>query len=69
MVASFLVFVVTEFSPGNVARKTLGAFALQEQVDLLYQKLHLNDPLLVRYGRWLGVLLGAAAPTRCRTRR
>ena len=27
VVASFLVFVVTEFSPGNVARKTLGAFA------------------------------------------
>jgi peptide/nickel transport system permease protein len=58
VVASFLVFAVTEFSPGNVARKTLGPFALQEQVDVLTQKLHLNDPLLVRYGRWLGVLLG-----------
>ncbi len=58
IVASFLVFAVTEFSPGNVARKTLGAFALQSQVDLLYQKLHLNDPLLVRYVRWAGVLLG-----------
>jgi peptide/nickel transport system permease protein len=61
IVASFLVFVVTEFSPGNVARKTLGAFALQEQVDLLYQKLHLNDPLLVRYARWVGVLTGLEA--------
>ncbi len=61
LLASFLVFVVTEFSPGNVARKTLGAFALQEQVDLLYQRLHLNDPLLVRYGRWLGVLTGVIA--------
>jgi peptide/nickel transport system permease protein len=58
LVASFLVFLVTEFSPGNVARKTLGAFALQEQVDLLYAKLHLGDPLLVRYARWLGVLTG-----------
>jgi peptide/nickel transport system permease protein len=58
LVASFLVFMVTEFSPGNVARKTLGPYALQEQVDLLYQRLHLNDPLLVRYGRWLGVLVG-----------
>ncbi|HTW27722.1 MAG TPA: ABC transporter permease [Acetobacteraceae bacterium] len=58
LVASFLVFAVTEFSPGNVARKTLGAFALQSQVDILYQKLHLNDPLLVRYVRWLGVLTG-----------
>ncbi len=61
IVASFLVFVVCEFSPGNVARKTLGAFALQEQVDLLYKKLHLNDPLLVRYVRWVGVLTGLQA--------
>jgi peptide/nickel transport system permease protein len=55
------VFVVTEFSPGNVARKTLGAFELQSQVDLLYEKLHLNDPLMVRYVRWLGVLTGVVA--------
>jgi peptide/nickel transport system permease protein len=61
LVASFLVFVVTEFSPGNVARKTLGAFALQSQVDLLYEKLHLNDPLMLRYVRWLGVLTGVVA--------
>ncbi len=61
LVASFLVFLVTEFSPGNVARKTLGAFALQEQVDLLYEKLHLNDPLMVRYVRWAGVLTGLQA--------
>lgn len=61
LVASFLVFLVTEFSPGNVARKTLGAFALQEQVDLLYAKLHLNDPLMVRYVRWMGVLTGVQA--------
>src|SRR5215472_2623889 len=61
LVASFLVFVVTEFSPGNVARKTLGPYASEESVDLLYQRLHLNDPLLVRYGRWIGVLTGILA--------
>ncbi len=61
VVASFLVFAVTEFSPGNVARKTLGPYAAQESVDLLYQRLHLNDPLLVRYGRWIGVLTGVLA--------
>jgi peptide/nickel transport system permease protein len=33
LAASFLVFAVTEFSPGDVARKTLGPYALQEQVD------------------------------------
>ncbi|WP_017997321.1 hypothetical protein [Rhizobium leguminosarum] len=57
--ASFLVFAVCEFTPGSVARKSLGPFATQQQVDLLSQKLKANDPLLVRYGRWLGVLVGA----------
>jgi peptide/nickel transport system permease protein len=61
VLASFVVFMVTEFSPGNVARKTLGPFALQEQVDILYAKLHLNDPLLARYVRWVGVLTGLEA--------
>jgi peptide/nickel transport system permease protein len=61
LVASFLVFTVCEFSPGSVARKTLGPYALQSQVDILYAKLGLNDPLPVRYGRWLGVLLGVRA--------
>lgn len=56
--ASFLLFAVTEFSPGNVASKILGPYAVQSQVDLLYDKLGLGDPLLVRYGRWLGALLG-----------
>lgn len=57
--ASFLVFAVCEFTPGSVARKSLGPFATQQQVDLLTEKLKANDPLLVRYGRWLGVLVGA----------
>jgi peptide/nickel transport system permease protein len=56
--ASFLVFAVCEFTPGSVARKSLGPFASQEQVDLLSAKLKANDPLLVRYGRWLSVLIG-----------
>lgn len=56
--ASFLVFAVSEFTPGSVARKSLGPFATQQQVDLLSEKLRANDPLLVRYGRWVGVLLG-----------
>ena len=58
VVASFLVFVVLEFTPGDVARKSLGPFATQHQVDLLYERLSLGDPLLVQYGRWMGVLLG-----------
>lgn len=56
--ASFLVFAICEFTPGSVARKSLGPFATQQQVDILSEKLRANDPLLVRYGRWLGVLIG-----------
>lgn len=58
LAASFLVFAVMEFSPGSVARKSLGEYATQAQVDHLYRRLQLGDPLPVRYGRWLGVLLG-----------
>jgi peptide/nickel transport system permease protein len=56
--ASFLVFAVTQFSPSDVARETLGAYALPEQVELLHEKLQLGDPLVVRYVRWAAVLLG-----------
>lgn len=57
--ATFMVFALCEFTPGSVARKSLGPFATQEQVDILTRKLKADDPLLVRYGRWLGVLVGA----------
>lgn len=60
-IASFLVFVMVEASPGNVARKTLGQFASDEQVQILAERLQLTDPLLLRYGRWLGVLTGLRA--------
>jgi peptide/nickel transport system permease protein len=56
--ASFLVFALCEFTPGSVARKSLGPFATEQQVELLTQKLQADDPLVVRYGRWLAVLLG-----------
>ncbi len=58
VVASFLVFGLMEFSPGNVASKTLGPYASQESKDILFKKLNLDDPLPVRYGRWIGVLTG-----------
>jgi peptide/nickel transport system permease protein len=56
LVVSFLVFALNEFSPGAVARKILGAYATQEQVDLLTQQLGLDRPLLVRYVDYLGTL-------------
>ena len=59
--ASFVVFVLVESSPGTVARKMLGPFATAEQVQLLHESLHLGDPLIQRYFRWLGVLTGVLA--------
>jgi len=61
LVASFLVFTVLEFSPGNVASKTLGPYATQAQTDILYDKMQLGDPLVVRYVRWIAVLTGFMA--------
>ena len=56
LVVSFLVFALNEFSPGDVARKELGEFATQEQVDLLTERLGLNRPLPTRYVEYLGKL-------------
>lgn len=54
LVASFLIFAVSEWTPGDVARKELGQFATQEQVELLTERLGLNRPVLIRYVEWLG---------------
>jgi ABC-type dipeptide/oligopeptide/nickel transport system permease component len=53
---SLLVFTLNEFSPGAVARKILGAYATQEQVDLLTTQMGLDRPVLVRYVDYLGAL-------------
>ncbi|HEU5194136.1 MAG TPA: ABC transporter permease [Methylomirabilota bacterium] len=53
-VVSFLVFTLNEYSPGAVARKELGAYATQDQVDALTKKLGLDRPVLVRYVEYLG---------------
>ncbi len=57
-VSSFVVFGVMEFSPGDVASKTLGPYGSDEAKAVLFKKLNLDDPLLVRYGRWIGILSG-----------
>ena len=51
---SFLVFALNEYSPGDVARKELGAYATQDQVEALTRKLGLDRPVLVRYAEYLG---------------
>ena len=54
LVVSFLVFALNELSPGDVARKILGGYATQDQVDTLNRQLGLDRPLVVRYLEYMG---------------
>jgi len=67
-VVSFLVFMLTELTPGDVARKYLGAYATQEQVDLLSKRMGLDRPVLVRYVEYVGKILSGDLGTSTRFR-
>jgi peptide/nickel transport system permease protein len=57
VVISLLVFALNELSPGDVARKILGPYALQDQVDTLTKEMGLDRPMPIRYVEWLGSAL------------
>jgi peptide/nickel transport system permease protein len=54
ILTSLIIFTVTQFLPGDVARVILGREAGEAQVQALREELGLNDPLPVQYIRWLG---------------
>ena len=54
LVASFVIFLATNALPGNVAETVLGRNATRASVAHLDRELRLNQPLLQRYGTWLG---------------
>ena len=59
LLVSFLIFAVLEILPGDVATRILGRDATPETLAALRDRMHLDDPSLLRYGRWLwGVLQG-----------
>jgi peptide/nickel transport system permease protein len=59
LLVSFLIFAVLEILPGDVATRILGRDATPETLAALRERMHLNDPALTRYLRWLlGVLRG-----------
>jgi peptide/nickel transport system permease protein len=59
VLVSLIVFWAAELLPGDAARAILGRGASQEQITVLRERLRLNDPAPVRYGRWLtGVVRG-----------
>ena len=50
---SIAVFLITESSPGNVARNVLGAFVTPEQEASFLAQVGLDKPVYVRYFYWL----------------
>ena len=54
LVVSILLFLTLEFNKEGVAIKVLGQFSSQVSRDIWLEKHGYNDPLPVRYGRWLG---------------
>ena len=53
-VLSLMIFVLARIVPGDPARMTLGPSATQEQVDQLRQRMGLDQPVIVQYGRYIG---------------
>ena len=51
---SLVIFVIARVMPGDPARMAVGARAPQWVVDRLREQMHLNQPLAVQYGYWLG---------------
>ncbi|MPY94907.1 MAG: ABC transporter permease subunit [Acidimicrobiia bacterium] len=51
---TFFTFYLTSLLPGDPAVLLLGPGATPEGVAELHERLHLDDPLLSRYFRWLG---------------
>ncbi len=54
LVVSLLLFLLLEFTPGNVATKVLGPYSSEEQRNLWLEAHGYFEPLWYRYGTWLG---------------
>lgn len=53
LAVSLILFAAVEWLPGDPAQQILGVNATPERLDVLREQLNLNDPVPVRYGRWL----------------
>lgn len=52
-----LIFVATNLLPGDAATEILGRGATPETLARFREQLGLDDPLVLRYGKWLWALL------------
>jgi peptide/nickel transport system permease protein len=54
LIVTFLTFMLINLLPGGPEAAILGFGADQESIDALHADLNLDDPIPVRYVRWLG---------------
>jgi peptide/nickel transport system permease protein len=54
LVVSAIVFFISEVVPLDVARNILGPYASADSVEHLRKQMGLDQPVVVRYWRWLG---------------
>ena len=54
---SAVVFTLIHFAPGDPIDALMGVYASPEAREALREKYGLNDPLVVQYLRWLGLVL------------
>ena len=57
IIVSFAVFFATAMLPGDTASMLLGQAATPEAVEGLRKAMHLDDPAILRFLKWLGGLL------------
>ncbi len=53
IIVSFCVFLAFAIIPGDPARAMLGTEATPGAINRLREEMGLNEPLLVRYGKWI----------------
>lgn len=56
LVVAFLVFWLMSMT-GDPARTKAGDFATEEQIEIMREQMGLNDPITVRFGRWISDVL------------
>ena len=54
LVVSILVFLAFNLIPGDPATRILGTEATESQLQMLRQQMGLDDPIYIRYFRWIG---------------
>lgn len=54
VIVPFIVFLLLDLAPGDAAGSIAGDGATPDQIAQVRENLRLDDPLIVRFGRWLG---------------